>query len=96
MKRQGDILFVDVKELPKDVKIKVDNVVAEGEATGHKHLLEDGILYESENGTLFIIAEQNTARITHEEHNPVTLPVGNYKVVRQREYEPKGWRPVRD
>ena len=32
-------------------------------------------------------------RITHEEHGPISLPAGHYRVVRQREYIPGafGW-----
>lgn len=95
VKRQGDILFVSIEEIPEEIKIKEDNIVAEGEATGHKHLLQDGILYEDSKGTLFIQVEES-AKIVHQEHNPIILPEGNYKVVRQREYEPNGWIRVSD
>jgi hypothetical protein len=32
----------------------------------------------------------------HEEHDPIRIPPGAYRVVRQREYEPRGWRAVAD
>ena len=95
-KRQGDILFVKIEKIPERMKVKQDNIIAEGEATGHKHLLVDGLLYQDERDRLFVNVEHEIATIIHNEHKPVTLPKGNYKVVRQREYEPKNWRIVSD
>jgi hypothetical protein len=37
-----------------------------------------------------------TATLTHEEHAPVTLTTGYYRVWRQREYSPEEIRVVRD
>ena len=88
--RQGDILFKQVKALPSTRSKKVENVIAEGELAGHTHLLNDGALYEVINSeSLYIKANENT-RITHDEHLPIRLESGNYKVVRQREYLGKG------
>jgi hypothetical protein len=84
--RQGDILFKKIEKFPNKLKEKPDKVVAEGEATGHAHVLVNGALFElltSEN--LYIKSEQNT-RIIHEEHLPIKLESGNYQVIRQREY----------
>ena len=36
------------------------------------------------------------ATVAHEEHGPITLPRGSYRVWRQREYSPEAVRPVRD
>lgn len=109
---QGDIIFVRVKEIPKDAKIKQDGVIAEGEQSGHFHKLKtvvavkegtrteeiekmtDGLVYEK-NGDLFVKANAPTT-IVHNEHNPVVLPKGTYKIKRTREYTPNGWREVQD
>lgn len=96
LKRQGDILFEKINKINYDVvKIKDDNVIAEGEATGHCHLLKDGVLYEDVNGSLYVDAKQD-AKVVHEEHNTVPLDPGFYLIKRQREYEPNGWRRVSD
>lgn len=88
--RQGDILFKQIKVLPSTKSKKVGNVIAEGELVGHTHLLNDGALFEVINSeSLYIKANENT-RITHDEHLPIQLESGNYKVVRQREYLGKG------
>lgn len=36
------------------------------------------------------------AQVVHDEHAPITLPPGNYRVVRQREYAPEQIRQVAD
>lgn len=97
--RQGDILFKKVPTLPSQLKEKQDKVVAEGEVTGHAHILDNGALYESLNSDsiLFIKSDQKT-RIVHDEHLPIKLEPGNYEVIRQREYLGPGLqkRIVRD
>lgn len=97
MKRQGDLLFVNVNEIPSGSVVKEDGVIAEGEVTGHKHRISD-----STKATLLMVglvayvkALQET-EIIHEEHGTVTLPPGDWQVIRQREYEPAGWRQVAD
>ena len=95
-KRQGDILFVKVKELPKELSPKKDCIISEGETTGHKHLLVDGELLKDDKENLFINVTAEKATVKHEEHKAITLPAGQYKVIKQREYEPDGWRNVLD
>jgi hypothetical protein len=96
--RQGDILFKKIQNLPTQLKEKLDKVVAEGEETGHAHLLINGAVFELLNSeTLYIKSDQNT-RIIHEEHLPIKLESGNYQVIRQKEYLGPGLetRLVRD
>ncbi|NMP21877.1 hypothetical protein [Sulfobacillus harzensis] len=88
MYRHGDVLLIPVNEVPADLHPKAGAVVAYGEVTGHAHrLLMDGLLYEAEDGTVYIRAPQDTA-ITHEEHGTIPLPAGLYRVSYQREYAP--------
>ena len=68
--------------------------MAEGEATGHKHTLTKGEVYEKD-GVLYFKADE-TISLEHPEHKTLNFKPGIYKVIRQREYEPKGWRYVRD
>lgn len=102
-RRQGDILFErdDLtwqNKSPEDATIQDDGVVAKGEVTGHMHRISDGT-----KATLMIAAAMayvrsisEDAEVVHDEHNSVVLPTGNWNVVRQKEYTPRGWVLVDD
>lgn len=96
--RQGDILFKKIGDLPAHLKEKPDKVVAEGEETGHAHVLVDGTVFELLNSELLYIKSDQETRIIHDEHLPIKLEPGNYQVIRQREYLGPGLRTqiVRD
>ena len=86
--RQGDVIIVGIEKLPvdkKSLKARKDNVILEGETSGHKHLLLEGELYEDEQGNLFVKANEDT-QVVHEEHKPIDIEKGLYRVIRQREY----------
>jgi hypothetical protein len=85
--RQGDILFKKIKHLPSEISIKDDMVIAEGEATGHAHVLVNGAVFEllNSDSKLYIKSNENT-KIIHNEHLPIKLETGAYEVIRQREY----------
>lgn len=96
MWRQGDIFIVRVPAIPEAVKKSVlpHGILVHGELTGHSHRLEDpkaSALYSGDRqiGELFLDASSGGARIVHEEHGPIDLPSGLYRVWRQREYTPK-------
>jgi hypothetical protein len=95
--RQGDLLFVPVDAVPVGAELVSDGVIARGEASGHAHRLQlgRGRALMLLAGVAFIRARYR-ATIAHEEHGAITLPAGNYQVVRQREFEPAGWRQVQD
>jgi len=95
MKRQGDLLIVPVKKIPNHALKKKHLILAEGEATGHKHELDSGELYES-MGVLYFKINNDVATLKHEEHGAINFTPGNYKVIRQREYEPNSWKYVAD
>lgn len=88
--RQGDILFRKIGTLPTSLTEKPDKIVAEGELTGHAHLLMNGALFEVINSEdLYIQAGENT-RIIHDEHLPIKLEQGSYQVIQQREFLGQG------
>ena len=94
--QQGDVLFKKVSGIQgKKIARKI---IAEGETTGHKHVLTigDGDLYE-ENGVLYLHCETECT-VTHEEHKPVTLPIGDYEIgiVREFDYVSEEARRVQD
>jgi len=93
--RQGDVILLPVEQTQGQ---KLSHLtLAEGEVTGHKHRISEGQaqLYE-QNGTLYLRVFSETALLTHEEHNAIAIPQGNWMVRIQREYEPDGWRYVTD
>lgn len=100
MYRQGDVLVVEVSEVPEDKKsVKRQEgrlVLAEGEATGHAHAIrsQNAKMYAAVAGMFLVL--KKAAELVHEEHGKIDLPPGNYQVIRQREYDPIQERLVRD
>jgi hypothetical protein len=106
MYRQGDVLIVaiDRDELPgglvpapRDRRRRM--VLAYGEATGHAHVATgDGValLCPPDDPARMFLVVDGYGRITHDEHGPIPLPAGVYRVIRQREYVPGSVRPVAD
>lgn len=85
MFRQGDLLITKINELPKGLKKVPSGIIVRGEATGHSHRLVDGDVFSGKNGLLYLVVASKGV-ITHEEHKPIKLSKGLYKVRRQREY----------
>jgi hypothetical protein len=102
MFRQGDVLVTRINDgLPEDAKkVGPDKrgrlVLAEGEATGHAHVVQAvaATLYAAQIGMLLQVKEQT--QLLHEEHGPIDLDPGMYKITRQREYTPERERYVAD
>jgi hypothetical protein len=98
MWRQGDILFAAVDAVPPKATRLPHCVLAEGEMTGHRHSVEESgvaelYLFEG-NHYLRVIAD--AATVVHQEHRPITLLTGVYRVWPQREYSPQEFRRVMD
>ncbi len=102
--RQGDVLIRRVPTIPTGLQpVPLDQgrvILAYGEVTGHAHaVIGDDVgffaadLADLEQRFLRIESE---AQVVHEEHSTITLPPGNYRVVRQREYTPEAIRNVAD
>lgn len=96
MWRQGDLLIVKVTDIPEKAVRKENRVLAEGEATGHMHELDSGDVYALGESLYFRVSESERTVLKHPEHGPIAFEPGEYKVIRQREYEPAGWRRVAD
>ena len=100
--RQGDVFIQKIDSIPKQAQTSPlpHGVLVHGEATGHSHRLEDlgtGQLFAGGGaGELFLEVSAPTGRIIHEEHGPIDLRRGFYRVWRQREYSPQAIRPVYD
>ena|SRR5437868_715814 len=98
MWRQGDVFITPVRSIPAGAKRRPGVVLVEGELTGHSHRVADphtGELHEA-GGELFLRVLTDAATIVHQEHGPITLPRGAYRVWGQREYSPEAIRRVVD
>jgi uncharacterized cupin superfamily protein len=84
--QQGDVLIKKVS----GIKGKALNhlTLAQGEHSGNHHTITygDAVLYEHE-GTLFLRVDSDEAILTHQEHNTVTIPKGDYEIGIVREYD---------
>lgn len=96
--RQGDVLVAQVRLRAKSGKAIVDNgrvILAYGEVTGHAHeVVADAAvvpagppaqLFEEPDGARYLFVDL-PCLLTHQEHGPIALVPGCYKVTRQREY----------
>lgn len=84
MYRHGEILLIPTDKIMG--KKLAHLVLAEGEVSNHKHQITKGNaeLYDHE-GTLFLRVIDE-AELTHEDHNVIVLPKGDYKIETQKEY----------
>lgn len=91
--RHGDVLVATTTEMPEEVQLQPHTILAKGEITGHAHRIAEpgaALLFQSvtdNNLYLKIVAAQAT--LVHEEHKPIVLPRGTYRVWIQREYTPQ-------
>jgi hypothetical protein len=85
--QQGDVTIKPVLAIPTAATRIAGRVLAEGEATGHKHLAEaldvQLFLYD---GILFMRAPVGTT-VVHEEHRVLEIPPGDYQIGTVREYD---------
>jgi hypothetical protein len=101
MYRQGDVLLVPLNVMPTNLKRVARKggriILALGEATGHAHAVADADaeLLDAGFDRILRIGEEG-ATLSHEEHAPIRLPAGAYRVVLQREYRDGGSSPVGD
>lgn len=98
--RQGDVLIRRVAGIPDSTKVVPrDNgriVLAYGEVTGHAHAIAapptEATLLTDEQEARFLRLV-SSVDVVHEEHATITLPPGDYQVVRQREYTAADMEP---
>jgi hypothetical protein len=107
MLQQGDVLLTKVEErVSKNAKRVAPTggrlVLAEGEATGHAHAIacpetEEGVKLYTMGEVLMLVADHECT-VVHEEHGPVTIPKGTWRVgaVQEYDYVERESRNVRD
>ncbi len=103
---QGDVAITRVTEMPEGLVInKIEggvHIVAHSE-TGHHHVVEAAaaVMYdEPENDLVSYLVVEDSAQLTHtrtyDTHETIALDKGVYRINRQREYTPEGYRRVAD
>ena len=108
---QGDLLIERVDDVaPSGTIVKPLKggpiVLAEGETTGHHHAIHDAVTMFRDDALArdipvnlyvgHVRVDATFARVEHEEHAPLTLTRGTYRVRRQRELEPMDERVIAD
>lgn len=108
---QGDLLIERVPDVAPSGTIEENMegaalVLAEGEESGHRHAIRERVTMFRDDSLARDIPEGlyvghvriglPYARVTHEEHAPLTLPRGTYRVRRQRELGPRDVRVLAD
>lgn len=92
MVRQGDVFLERIDTLPtgavEEKREPGGVVLAHGESTGHAHRVKRRARGFSVGAERFLVVLRGGAEVTHEEHDAIKLPAGNYRVVRQVEYSP--------
>jgi hypothetical protein len=88
--QQGDVIIEGINIVPRKAKKKNRNgdvVVMEGEVTGHAHRIKNKAVQMYEDAGVMFIESPEEFVITHEEHNPITIDPGIYKIGQVREWD---------
>jgi hypothetical protein len=105
--RQGEVLIFGVPpsrvkaEFPKGwkkkLKARADNVIIEGEISGHKHEVINGRMYDHpEKKGVMVLEAGEDCKVIHPEHKEIPVPKGVYEIEIQREYDGKHSGKVKD
>jgi len=87
--RHGDVKIEQVETIPKSKKIN-KIVLAEGEVTGHFHVLQGELAFAEQDNDKYFEVLSESAKLSHEEHDTLQIPKGKYKYLIQREVDLAG------
>ena len=62
------------------------HILAEGEATGHAHVIDDSVEMWKVDGALYL-HNTHVVDLTHEEHDTVKVPPGIWQITPTFEYD---------
>ena len=102
--RQGDLLIMEVDEIPQGLEPSKDLLLISGSTASHDHKLTGGVVYHKEDGLLQgYFKLEKKEKVVHRtkdnkegEHKDIELPKGIYSFYRQREYLPEGYNIIQD
>lgn len=90
--RHGDVPITSTSKITgKKIKHNGSHILAEGETTGHHHVittpnLDDMDIYDAGNG-LWTLVLRAQGTLTHPEHKTLSIPAGTYSVGREQELD---------
>ena len=93
--RHGDVLFEKIEQVPnayfnERTPDEKSGIVQRGESTGHAHVIANmdipGVELFSSWRERFVRAEREFI-LTHQEHKPLTLAAGNYRIRIAKEFD---------
>jgi hypothetical protein len=105
---QGDVLFERIEKLPNNVtqtKAGKKGYVVSHSETGHAHVIKESPSVKmfsaaNDNMIAYLVVDNTGCVVEHtrnfDTHAPLKFSEGIYKVIRQREYTPEGWRVAQD
>jgi len=98
MWRHGDVFIQACAGVPASATRLPHCILAKGELTGHAHRIEerDAAQLFRQDDMLYLRVTGDRATVIHEEHAPISLERGAYRVWIQREYSPEEIRRVLD
>ena len=88
--QQGDVILRKIETMPEGKQERVTLkrcVLAEGEHTGHAHVVEDDEAELIRIGERMLLKLGKSATVTHQEHKPVELGPGIWEVGRVQEFD---------
>jgi hypothetical protein len=103
--QHGDVLLQEVTNIPTGAVLRPQEnpiIVARGEQTGHKHVIQSDKTRTwalTRNGVTELYLEiKAPVTIVHDEHKPLPIPTGIYRVgiVKEYDYLTRATRRVRD
>ena len=89
--RHGDVILHPIKKAEGEIiKHNGSFILALGEATGHHHKItvmdvEDMEIRQTPMGYILTLKKEGT--LTHQEHGPLTIPIGIYFSGKEREFD---------
>ena len=104
---QGDCYLQRVESIPEGLKEQTPDadghLVAAHSETGHNHVLDPRHcqLYDEDEFISYLNVEPGKSVIlrhlrAYDTHEPIQIGAGTYRVTRQREYTPEGYRRAQD
>lgn len=103
---QGDLYIKRVDALPEGLNqapIKNGQYIAAHSETGHNHVLaaDQCVMYDADEFVSYLeVPENNVVVLRHlrsfDTHGPIEIGPGKYRLTRQREYTPEGYRRAAD
>lgn len=88
--QQGDVTIRRIEAMPEGTAKSISKgrcVLAEGEATGHAHIVEDTEAELIQIGERILLKLGRAATVIHEEHKPITLQPGIWEIGLISEYD---------